>query len=323
MKSFQGLYTDFGTISENVATATTTFAKGMINTTQELVLAYGPWPFLEFTGTEDTVDGQNYYQLPSNLRKLTSLIVTSGTIDYRPRPVEDPTFWEYLQSLSTSESDVATHYYREGNLVRIYPTPASDGNTITMRGRKRWRDLVSADYTTGTIAAMTNGDETVTGTGTPVWTSLKPVAGKWLRPTPTSGDGDYHWYEISSITSITELELVKQYEGETFTGKTVAYSAGDFSIMPGEYHDLMLWRSLAIWFSTYSQKGGEQIRAERFWRMYDGGYEAGLEKKVGGLLGLMIKQEMEKVEGAFIDPSEKTADELGRFKIDSVGGEGW
>lgn len=323
MKSFNSLYSDFGTITANTTTANTTFGKKLINDTQRIVLAYADWPFLEMTGTATSVASQNNYQLPAKMRKIINVKMVVGTTTYRPKPVEDPNFWLYLQSLSTSDSDAIKYYYREGNEVKLWPAPATASYTITIRGRKRWRDLIAADYTTGTIAAMTNADETVTGTGTPAWTGIKPVDTRWLKPTPTSGDGDGEWYEISSITSDTELELVKPYEGTTFTGKTVAYTIGEFSIIPSEYHDLLLWRACAVYFMQNNQ---DLVRAGRFWRMYDGGYEAKLDgpaTEVGGLMKVMMEAELGKVEGAFMEPSEKTADDLGRFKIDSVSGESW
>ena len=141
MKSFQELYTDYQNITENTATANVTRGKKYINDTQRKVLAYLEWPFLEMTGTRTSVASQNNYELPARMRKLTSVVVTVGSTKYRPKPVEDPTFWEYLQSLSTSSSDATQYFYPQGTEVLLYPTPATAGSTITMRGRKRWKDL--------------------------------------------------------------------------------------------------------------------------------------------------------------------------------------
>ena len=302
MKSFNSLHSDFGTITQNTATANITFGKKLINDTQRLVLASAPWPFLEFTNTMDTVDGQNYYQLPAKMRKITNLKVVVGTTTYRPKPVEDPDFWLHLQSLSTSESDATQYYYREGNLVRLYPTPATDGYTITVRGRKRWKDLSLDTYETGTIVTATLGDETIVG-GSTVWTGLKPVDGQWLRIAATTGDN--FWYEIDSITDDTNLELIKKYEGVSIAAGTETYEIGEFSPIPSEYHDLLLWRSLAIYFLQNEQ---DQVRSDRFMRMYE------------DLLNLMKEQELEKVEGSFLEPSEK--DER-TFGITTIDGESW
>ena len=318
MKSFYQLYnTDFPTISANTSTANKTLGKSLINDTQRLVLGAAPWPFLEFTDTMDTVDGQNYYQLPAKMRKITNLKVVVGTTTYRPKPVEDPDFWLHLQSLSTSESDATQYYYREGNLVRLYPAPATDGYTITVRGRKRWKDLSLDDYSTGTIVTATNGDETIVG-GSTVWTGRKPIESQWIRIDVTTGD--FQWYEISSITDDTNLELVKKYEGVSIASGTETYTMGEFSVIPSEYHDLMLWRSLAIYFMQNEQ---EQTRADRFWMLYDGGFEAGRSKEVGGLLKVMMDNELEKNEGAWLEPTERIVDDVKRFHIDEVSGESW
>ena len=317
MKSFEEIYTDYKNITETTTTANETRGKKYINDTQRKVLAYMNWPFLEFTDTKDSVDGQNYYQLPATMRKLTSVVVTVGSVNYRPKPVESSEFWEYLQSLSTSESDVSQYFYREGNLVKIYPTPASDGNTITMRGRKRWKDLSLDDYDTGTIVTATNGDETIVGDST-VWTGLKPTGGQWIRIDPTTGD--YQWYEIDSITDDTNIELIKTYEGTSISSGTETYTIGEFSIIPSEYHDLLLWRACAIYFMQNEQ---DMIRSDRFWMMYDGGFELGKSSEPGGLMKLMIEAEGGKTEGAYMEPLDSEKEDIGKFHIDSVSGESW
>lgn len=318
MKSFLELQSDYQNITENLTSANLTRGKKYINDTQRKVLAYLEWPFLEMTGTRTTVASQNNYELPARMRKLTSVVVTVGSTKYRPKPVEDPTFWEYLQSLSTSSNNATQYFYPQGTEVLLYPTPSSAGNTITMRGRKRWKDLSLADYITGTIVTATNGDETIVG-ATTAWTGRKPIGGQWIRIDQITGD--YEWYEIDSITSDTALELVKPYEGTSISSGTETYTIGEFSVIPSEYHDLLLWRACAIYFMQNEQ---DMTRAERFWRMYDGGVEAGLSKVIGGLLGIMIDEAGGKTEGMYMESLGAEKEDLRRFRIDSVTGEpGW
>ena len=322
MKSFYTIYnTDFANLTDDTSAANKALGKTLINSTQQVVLGYADWPFLEMTGTRDTEDGVNYYQVPARMRKITNVTVMVGTTVYRPRPVEDSHFWNYLQSMSSGESDAAQYWYREGNLIRLYPTPASDDNTVTMRGRKGWKDLSLDDYTTGTIVTATLDDETIVG-GTTVWTGQKPCDNQWIRIAPTTGDNQ--WYEIDSITDNTNLELVKPYEGVSIAAGTETYEIGEMSIIPGEYHDLLLWRSLAIAFSRYSmKKGDDATRANRFWRLYDGGYEAGLSTKIGGLMKIMLQDQLEKTEEVFLEPAEDSREDLRRFGIDNIIGEAW
>lgn len=325
MKSFYTLYnTDFPNLTDDSATANKTLGKSLINSSQQVVLGYAAWPFLEMTGTRNTVDGTAAYQLPARMRKITAVKVVVGTTTYRPKPVEDPNFWHYLQGLSTGESDAAQYFYPEGSQMSLYPTPASDDSVITMRGRKGWKDLSLADYTTGTIVTATLADETIVG-GSTVWTGQKPVDNQWIRIDPTTGDNQ--WYEIDSVTDNTNLELVKPYEGVSIATGTETYTIGEMSIIPGIYHDLLLWRSLAIAFSRYSMKtSDDSVRANRFWRLYDGGYEASLDgpaTKIGGLMGVMIHDQLEKTEGVFLEPAEYSEEDLKRFRIDTITGESW
>ena len=109
---------------------------------------------------------------------------------------------------------------KQGSQVLLWPTPATTDSEITIRGRRRLRDLSLADYAIGTIAAGTDGDETITGTDT-AWATNG--VGNYIRIDYTYGD--FRWYEIDSITSVIELELVKPFEGVTFTGQTETYKS--------------------------------------------------------------------------------------------------
>ena len=288
MKSFNECYQELQDITGDTVATRLTIFKRHINDTDRQLMVYSNWPFLETTNTVDTVKAQTAYEIPTFIRKVTSVRVTVGTTNYLPKPIENPVFWDYLQSLNNSDSDVAQFYYVEGSKINIWPTPDTTGSTITVRGRKRTAEMTLADYTTGTITSITKGDETLVGSST-AWTEF--IIGNWLRIGLTKGD--YRWYEIGSITSNTELELVKPYAGTTIGSATDAYTIGEFSAMPGEFHNLLVYRPLAIYYT-----GLEDVAmANMYWKMYDGGVEAGLTDVVGGLLGNMIKEQREKVEG--------------------------
>jgi len=319
MKSFYNLYSSLKTKSADESTAQVAEFKQNINDTQGLVLSAAPWPFLEYNGTKTTIDGTNYYQIPNTLRKINTVIVTTagGTI-YRPTPIEDAGFWNYLLSLNSGESDVCQYYYRLGNLLYLYPTPATTGSTITIKGRKRGKELSQDDYTTGTIVTATITDESIVGSGSS-WLTRKPCDNQFLRIDGVTGD--YRWYEISSITSDTALELVKPYEGASIAAGTETYTIGEFSLIPEQYHDLMIYRPLALYFSQNEQ---DVNRADRYFMLYDGGFERGLSPVRGGLLGQMLKNELQKNEGMYLDPSPDTTQNINDFRIDDhIGGESW
>lgn len=294
MKSFQELYTELQDITGDSSSAQLTIFKKWINDTDKLVSAKAPFLCMETTATKVTVASQEGYQIPNTIQKIRSVKVTlaGGTI-YRPRPVEDPRYWEYLQSLQAGDSDAARLYIKQGNQILLWPEPATAGSTITIRGQRRLRDLSLADYTTGTISAATLADETITGAST-AW--VTNAVGNWIRIDYTYGD--FQWYEISSITSTTVLELVKPYEGATFTGQAETYTIGEFSYIPPEYHPLLIYRPLAFYYAGLE----DGVNSERYWRMYDGGKEAGLSDRTGGLLKNMMTEELSRNEGVYVEP---------------------
>jgi len=84
-----------------------------------------------------------------------------------------------------------------------------------------------SQYTTGTVA-VTNGDATVTGTGTAFLTEVS--IGDWFV---RADDGVS--YQVASITDDTNLELTATYGGVTGTGLSYAISR-DFT----DPHDFVL-----------------------------------------------------------------------------------
>lgn len=293
MISYSSLYGNCQTLAKNTNATILTLFKDLINDTQNTILGMEDWWFAELTGTRTTIDGTANYKLPAKMRAIESVIVTVSSQIYRPKPIEDSDYWNYLQSLNYAESDVPQYYFRQGNDVYLWPTPATTGSTITIRGTKRMRDMSRADYNTGTITTLPNADETVTGSGSS-WTTA--TVGTHIRVNRTAGD--YEWYEIASITDTTHLELVMPYEGASIAAGSATYTIGEFSIIPSEYHSALMWRPLALY---YTQNEDDAQRSQIFWRQYDGGYEAGLSRVPGGMVGKMLKEADERNSGVQLD----------------------
>lgn len=316
MKSFEEIYTEIQNATGEDGSAFLTKFKRWINDTDGIVLSSQSWPFMELTQTKTTVASKNNYQIPTKLRKILSVVISVDDTDYLPKPVEDPKYWEYLQSLNVSESDVAQRFYRQGNEILIWPTPATSAYTITIRGRKARRDLSLDDYTTGTIVSATTADETITGSGTSWATN---AVGNFIRIDYVSGD--FRWYEINSITDTTHLELVKPYAGTTFAAASETYKIGEFSDIPEDYHNLLVYRPLAIYYASME----DIATSKMYWMMYDGGKEAGYSNEVGGLLKKMEDDQLEKTEGVYLEHLEASEPSLGDLAIDNrdLEGESW
>lgn len=286
MKSFQELYTELQDQSGDDSSGQLTIFKRHINDTQSIVLGDHPWKFLEKTRNITTVANTSRYALQADVRKIMTVVTSpDGTTKYRPQPVEDHDFWEYLQSLQTGASDIPEYYYQEGNDLLLYPAYSTVSHTITVRYRQRVIEMSRANYTTGTITTATNGDETIVGSTT-AWTGRVPLGEQWLRIDQTAGD--YRWYRIETITDATNLELEAKYLGTSIAAGTSTYTIGEFPMMPGEYHNLCFYRPMALYYS----KMEDTNMANYYWDLYDGGYEAGRSRKPGGMLKkMMVEQE--------------------------------
>jgi len=294
MKSFEELYTELQDITGDDSAAQLVIFKRHINDTDKLVSAKAPFLCFETTATKNTVESQEGYQIPNKIQRISSIKITldGGTI-YRPRPVEDPRYWEYLQSMKSGDSDYTRFYMKEGNQLLLWPEPATADSVITIRGRTKLKDLSLADYETGTIKTTVNGDETVIGDST-LWATGS--VGNWIRIDYTTGD--FEWYEIDSITDTTNLELVKPYEGAAITAGAETYNIGEFSEIPGEFHPLLFYRPLALYYALLENA----TMANMYWRMYDGGREAGLSTITGGMLKNLMTQELQRNEGVYVEP---------------------
>lgn len=307
MKSFQSLYTDLEELTgENSAIKIARFKKDIAET-NNIVLSMQPWQFLDYTKNVPAVANQQNYAIPNSMLKtLTSVTVYySGTngvpVRYRPKPVENPKFWEYLQSLRVIvSSNITQFYFRQGNQVYLWPTPQSADLTITFRGRKRPVDLSLDDYSAGTIVSVANNATLVTGSGT-AWGA--GAVGNKIRINYTSGD--FQWYEIDSIASATTLNLFAPYEGTAIAAGSATYTIGEFSDIPGEFHDILIYRPLALYYARMENL----TMAKQNWIQYDGGKEAGYISRVsraGGLVGTLMDNYSENFSGAFLEEEQPT-----------------
>lgn len=257
----------------------------------------GGFPWLETTGTALTVAAQNYVYIPNKIRKLVDVYVTVGTQVYMPEAVYDPNKWKLILASHLGSSDVPLFYYREGNKLLIAPTPSTSSNTVTMRGRLNVRDLSIADYTTGTIVSIANGGTAIVGSGT---TFTADMVGRFIKITETSaaGGGDGFWYEIGSYTSATSIGLVKPYEGTAIAAGSAAYTIGQMSPIPEAYDMAPVYRTVA----QYWDMKENQVLSTRYWSLYDGGKEVGRTDRIGGIIGQMLEEAADTVEGSYIPP---------------------
>lgn len=164
-----------------------------------------------------------------------------------------------------------------------------------------WSGGLEGAATTAVTIGTEDGGSIITGAGTS-WTT--GMAGRYIKITDTSAanGGDGFWYEIDSVLSTTVLTLTKQYSGSAIAAGSAIYTMGQMSVIPEAYDIAPVYRSAALYWTDKSNNA----KAEKYWRLYDGGNEAGLNREYGGIIGQMLANEGETEEGAYIPPFAST-----------------
>lgn len=265
----------------------------------------GKWWWLEIEQQVNTIANQEYVEIPNQIRQVVSVRQQNGAdpdsnvVTYIPKMIFDPTKWDLIIASKLGTSNVPLFVYQRNERLYIRPIPSVSDFIVKIRGRIAIRDVNIADYTTGSIISIANADTTVTGTGT-TWTTS--MAGRYIRITESdiANKGDGYWYEIASVTSATVLVLKKPYQGTAVSAGTAAYTLGQITYEPEAYQMAPIYRAVAQFFQINDPLHPD--RYNMYWKMYDGGVEAGLSTVYGGIVGQMLEAEGESMEGPYISP---------------------
>jgi len=265
----------------------------------------GKWWFLEIQKDVNTVANQGYIIVPNEIRKVEDVRQTNGSgtgaVIYLLRMIFDSQKWNQILSMKLGTSDVPWFCYREQSKLYIQPIPSTSSLPVTIRGRRNIRDLSIADVTSVTVTTATQGSTTLTVSGS----MTQDFVGRFIRITETSAanGGDGFWYEIGTVTNATTISLVKPYEGNSIVAGTAASIIGQVPFIPEAYQMAAIYRALALWFQINDPLHNEQ-RINSYWRLYDGGVEAGLSKEYGGFISQMLEEAGESGEGAYVSPND-------------------
>lgn len=297
MLTYTGSRNLYGEFTRDASTANLTLGDTYINESIRTICALnsGNWWFLEDTKDIATVASQASYDIPAKFSRLIDAYITVGTTIYMPEYVASYERWKLVLAYNLGTSDVPSFFYVNKGNISFQPIPASNSNTITVRGRLGINDMNVADYTTGTIVTATNGSTAIVGNGTS-WNSS--MVGKFIRITATGAvkGGDNVWYEIESVTDATNLVLVKNYNGTSIATGTAAYIIGQASVIPEEFQIAPIYRATALFYQARNPE-----LASTYWKLYDGGKEIGLTNQYGGIIGAMIEANQTK-EGNYLPP---------------------
>lgn len=270
MRTYSSYLTDIPRYINNTLSDNTTWAIEEINqSTRYLVSRY----FLdEKSYTTTTVGGQQFYNLPPQVKKLINVTVFIGNTLWQPKECPSREYWDYLNT-QTFNQDYPSFFFVYNGQVGLWPVPASSSNTITMNYKTRLIDLSMADVTDATSAqtvSITTNTTTVTASGGSVFRNW--MAGQWIRvpfSSTNTANGDNQWYQIASVTSATVLVLKNNYSGATVTG--AAFTIGQVSLLPEDYQDLPLFRMAVLYYTT---RFPDPARAKEYRTEYDRGFDA-------------------------------------------------
>lgn len=249
-----------GKMSSDSSSDNLTVLDTLLNEGDRKVITSKPWGFREKAVTKSTIASQQFYYIGNG--RVRNVTVTIGSTRYTPTEIKTREDWDYLNQ-STSLSNTPEYYFVGDGRIGFYPTPSSaTSNAITANLLQGHKDLSIADYTTGTIT--TTSGTTITGSGT-TWTAQ--MACRWIQITPsdTANTGDGEWYEISSVTSSTVLELVSPYLGTAIIAGSSAYTIGQTSIIPSDFQIISVHYALEQYFSYIQpEKDRAQLAKDNF-----------------------------------------------------------
>lgn len=236
MKSYSQLRDLYGEETKDSSSDNLTYGDEIMNDWHRQLISAADWPFMLRLRTAQTEASTTFVKLPYDVDLVESVFVTVSSTRYDPKPAPSRRFWDQLH-YSSYNSDIPEYWFVYDGAIGLWPQPSTAGNVISMNCRIRVQDLNRADYETGNITTATNGDETIVGNGT-TWTN--PMTGRWLRITADDGtdSGDGLWYEISSITDATNLELVRKYGGTSISGGSQEYTIGMMPLLPEAFHGM-------------------------------------------------------------------------------------
>lgn len=266
MKSYTQIRNYAGSLSQNTSTTNLELFDQMINDSQRYLLQ--KYFFNEASTTIPTVANQQFYNLPYNFSQLKDITITQGTLKWTPKEIFTREDWDRLNPFPYY-SDIPNNFFIWNGQIGIFPIPATTANTITFNYKIRVPDLTFTNWITGT-ATMTNASATVAlVNATGLLANYLPSAGSvlnlnlWFKATAPNGDNN--WYKISSIESDASLTLLNAYQGTTQNGCN--YTIGQMPLLLEDYHDLLVYRPLMIYFSTIvdnpnKKKEFEELYAE-------------------------------------------------------------
>ena len=223
----------------------TTFTQGSAAVSWADVLTKTATTAVKTVGVQD-------YAIPANVSKIKDNTINVGQLKYHPTPVMSIQEWNQINFLPYT-SDIPNYFYMYAGKFSVFPIPSTTGNIITFNYKTRVIDMTYDDYAIGTLATMTVGSTSVTGTSS-IWTvfpqnvDLTSQNLYLMADVATGGDGT--WYPIKQFNSATSLTLNLPVISTPNVTAATKYTIGQMPYIHEDFHDFLVYLSLRDYFST-------------------------------------------------------------------------
>jgi hypothetical protein len=237
------------------------------------------------TLTTTTIASQQFYYYPPGIVSVDDAMVTIGTRQFPVNPVYDQHTWNEINAIPFQGALWPQFVFNRRDDFGLWPTP-QDAYTLTLNAFMRDRNLLVADYSSGTIS-LTAGSATVTGAST---TFTPAMVGRWLTVTDTATPGQGFWYRIRSYSSATSINLDTFWAGSN--ASSVTYRIGETPELPEEAHVLLAAGTAADYYAGMQADITQATWFNNVFWTGDGNNNArnmGNKDVAAGLIGLMNK----------------------------------
>lgn len=261
MLTFQDQYQMWQQIANDFSAANLLLAKRDINEGCAVFLNRLGRKFNKEYLTASLASGQQYYQFPSEVLRISEARFLNGTNYYTPNLIANEDEWNALNSIPTSGSYPTDYYIRGFNELGLFPIPnANVANGAIISYEPQHIDLTQDDFTQASAPAGTltvnNANVAVTHSNAGFTQSM---VGRWLQVTDGS---DGKWYKIAAFVSTSVINLENFYEGISGSGRN--FRIGEVAKIPQGYQDAPVYYALERWFLTQNDPRTAPMYSQKF-----------------------------------------------------------
>lgn len=206
--------------------------------------------------TANIVSGQQFYEFPSEVLRISEIKVLNGSYYYTPELVTSEEEWNNLTATSFSGAYAIKYFIRGFNEVGLWPTPsAAVTSGLYISYEPQHVDLTQDDFITGTLT-VTNGAVAITHSASGF---TQNMVGRWLQVTDGS---DGKWYRITAFVSSSVMNLENYYEGIGGSGQS--FRIGEVAKIPNAYQDAPVYYALDRYYQLQNDQRTAPLYQQRF-----------------------------------------------------------